>query len=79
MADVLSVAEEFLNEKQEANQKRNQKLVEDRKEHNDRNLAQTEGLKPIRIRKNKRQQFVEIDEEFEVDLTRVRKFSDVTR
>ncbi len=79
MSDVLSVAELNEAEKQKVNQERTRKLTQDRKEHHNGTLSTNEGLKTEitkgRINTNKRHEV--IDDDFEVDLTRVRKLKDV--
>lgn len=79
MITGLSVAEELVVEKQKVSQDRIRKLNQDRKPQHDSNLAQTEGLKVEQTKGRRNTRIEVIDDDFEIDITRVRKLSDVTK
>jgi hypothetical protein len=72
----LTTAEQLELDRQKANNRRIKKLTEDRKPKNGRkDLAQTDGLKPVYKAKNK--PIVLDDDDFSIDLSRVRNLKDV--
>lgn len=74
----LTTAEELDLERQRANDRRIQKLTQDRKQKNGRkDLVETDGLKPVYKAKNK--PIVLDDDDFSIDLSRVRSLKDVIR
>ena len=65
-------------QKLEARNARNRRLIKDRKNPNgDRDLAATDGLRIIK-REHKGSPVIDIDEGFQVDLRRVKSLKDVT-
>jgi hypothetical protein len=74
----FTTAEEINQQKSKARHDRTQRLTKDRRsQHGDKNLAATDGLKPIR-KEHKGSPIVR-DEEFgEIDLRRVRSLRDIT-
>lgn len=72
----FSTAEEIIQQKNKVRNERDRKLTKDRRNKNgNHNLAQTDGLKPIRTH-NRRNYSIVIDDQ-EIDLRRVRNADDL--
>lgn len=76
MSTSFSTAEE--EQKFKTSKERVRKLTDDRKDNNgNANLAQTEGLKPIRTNGKRKNNTIVIDDDFEIDPRRIRRLNDV--
>ena len=72
----FSVAEELEAKKARVRNERERKFTTKNRNGN-HNRAATEGLKEVRTNGKKRKQYIIIDDEFQVDVTRIRNLSDV--